>query len=172
MDSLHPMNLALRDNDTYRWAPTMPMRLYYCMADEQVAFENSLIAEAFMRDAGAPDVQALDLVSSADHGECVLPAVLSSIAFFNSFPITSSSEATLSKELQIYPNPARHVVSFGTNESSIRSLTIFNAYGQVIENFINLNGSQLDIAHLPAGQYFLRGISKEGPFVGRFLVVE
>ncbi|NND04772.1 MAG: T9SS type A sorting domain-containing protein [Saprospiraceae bacterium] len=171
-DSLHPLNLALRDNDTYRWSPEMPMRLYYCMADEQVAFENSLIAEAYMRDAGAADVQALDLVSSADHGECVLPAVLSSIAFFNSFPITTSSETASNAELHIYPNPATDVISFGTEASAIRSLTIFNTYGQIIENFINLNASEINIAHLPNGQYFLRGTSKEGPFTGRFLVVE
>src|SRR5690606_21394525 len=38
-----PINLALLDNDTYNWAPEAPTRLYYCGADEQVPFENSII---------------------------------------------------------------------------------------------------------------------------------
>ncbi|MGB0424598.1 MAG: lipase family protein, partial [Flavobacteriales bacterium] len=43
-DPDHFLRQALEDNDVYDWAPTAPTRLYYCTEDEQVSYNNSLVA--------------------------------------------------------------------------------------------------------------------------------
>ena len=60
-DTLHPLNRRLLENDTYRWAPQTPMRLFYCDGDRQVPAENSLIAFSYMVANGSPDIEAVEL---------------------------------------------------------------------------------------------------------------
>lgn len=43
-DSTHPLRRRLHDNDLYRWSPKIPTRMYHCTGDEQVPYENSLVA--------------------------------------------------------------------------------------------------------------------------------
>ncbi len=57
----HPINIALRANDVYHWAPQAPTRLFYCMADDQVPFENSLLARDTMLARGAADLAIQDV---------------------------------------------------------------------------------------------------------------
>jgi len=104
----HPINVALRANDTYDWAPAAPTRLYYCGGDEQVPYENSLLAESTMQANGAADVQAINLNPTSTHGQCVFPAILSSIDFFQSFVNPSGVEDLNVKadELRVFPNPS------------------------------------------------------------------
>jgi hypothetical protein len=45
-DSLHKINVALRDNDVFDFKSTVPTRLFYCKADDQVIYTNSLTAQA------------------------------------------------------------------------------------------------------------------------------
>jgi hypothetical protein len=45
-DDDHPLNVILRENDTFNWAPQAPTRIFYCMADEMVPFENSIVADS------------------------------------------------------------------------------------------------------------------------------
>ncbi len=101
----HRINVALEDNDVYEWAPVAPTRLYYCGGDEQVPFENSLIAETTMKGLGAVDVEAINLNPTFTHGACVFPAILASIDFFQSFVNPSGLEDldTKSTELQVSP---------------------------------------------------------------------
>jgi hypothetical protein len=131
----HPINVALRDNDTYDWAPAAPTRLYYCGADEQVPFQNSLIAEAKMQANGATDVQAINLNPNFSHTQCVFPAILSSIDFFQSF-LNSSGIADLDRkagELNVSPNPASDQITIEW-EKAIEGMNyeILNAGGQTV----------------------------------------
>ena len=48
----HPWWQALLDNDNFDWVPQEPVRMYYCTADEQVAYTNALSAEAYMNANG------------------------------------------------------------------------------------------------------------------------
>ena len=59
----HPINIALRDNDVFDWTPEAPTRLYYCTADDQVPFMNSVVADSVMNANSAPDIEAIDAVS-------------------------------------------------------------------------------------------------------------
>jgi len=72
-DPSHPLSQALADNDLVDWTPNVPTNLYYCEGDDQVTFENALLAEETMTNNGAPDVKAVRLDSDAlplDHGGC------------------------------------------------------------------------------------------------------
>lgn len=131
----HPINVALRDNDVYDWAPAAPTRLYYCGGDEQVPFVNSLVAEAKMNANGATDVQAINLNPSYSHTQCVFPAVLSSIEFFQSFLNTSGIADLNPKagELKVSPNPASdQIIIDWENAKGGMTYEIVNANGQTI----------------------------------------
>ena len=153
----HPINLALNDNDTYNWAPSAPTRLYYCGGDQQIPYQNSIVAETTMNDLGANDVQAIDLNPNFDHGDCVLPAVLSSIVFFNSI-INPSSIKDLdhaAPELSVSPNPVSDVLTIDWEKANNgMTYEIINANGQtVMKNFSH--GKEIRVEHLSSGLYFV-----------------
>jgi hypothetical protein len=81
----HPFRVALRDNDLHRWTPRSPMRLYHCMGDADVVFANSQTALASFHNRGATQVQLIDPLPSADHGDCVLPSLLEAKRWFETF---------------------------------------------------------------------------------------
>jgi len=80
-DPNHFLRQALEDNDVYDWAPTAPTRLYYCTEDEQVSFNNSLVALETMIANGSTSVDALN-GGALDHGECAPLALLGGFFFF------------------------------------------------------------------------------------------
>lgn len=156
-DSLHPAQVALRDNDTYRWVPGFPMRLYYCMADDQVSFMNSLVAEEYMQGSGAQDVQAIDVFPSGDHGGCVVPAVLSALAFFNGFdPSTATREYNFWQNMSIAPNPVSDDFQINVSEDLTSShLQIYNQMGELVLEKHDIVSSGISVRDLPDGIYFL-----------------
>jgi len=83
----HPFWVALRDNDVYDWVPQAPIRMYYCMGDEQVHYMNALVADSAFDALGAPDVEAIELSATEDHAGCVPLALLSGNSFFNEFMV-------------------------------------------------------------------------------------
>jgi hypothetical protein len=85
-----PLSRALRANDTYDWRPETPMRLYYGSNDLDIPPQNATIAEARMRELGAPDVQAVNL-GPLDHGTAQVPAVIAARQWFDTFPAPAAS---------------------------------------------------------------------------------
>jgi hypothetical protein len=146
-DPAHPFNIALKDNNTYtNWTPQAPTRLYYCMADDQVPFENSILARDSLLAAGAADLQILDVNSTADHGGCVVPALTNTLLFFLGYQqigTLSSVNPLDAGQLEFSPNPAR-------DEVSIRELP---ARGQL--SVIAFDGRILKSVALPAGTHTL-----------------
>jgi len=59
-DPNHPFNVAAQDNDVYEWVPQSPMKMYYCTEDEQVFYNNAIIAEEWMTANGALNVTTSD----------------------------------------------------------------------------------------------------------------
>lgn len=162
----HPFNLALEDNDTYDWAPTAPTRLFYCMADDQVAFTNSVLADSVMNANGAVDLDALDVLSTADHGGCILPASLSTLAFFNqyaTFSVVSSTKRL--PELQgvnAFPNPTSGAIQL-TGIPQRAQLQVFDMQGRIQQNAVLTQGTNdLDIADLAQGVYLFRVVAESG----------
>jgi hypothetical protein len=80
----HPFRLALRDNDLYRWKPRAPLRMYHCMADQDVLYTNSVVALDSFQSLGATQTQLIDPVPTAGHGDCAMPSLLDAKAWFDS----------------------------------------------------------------------------------------
>ncbi len=154
----HPLWVALRDNDNYDWNPQMPLRMYYCSGDEQVAYENSTSALAAMQTNGAPDVAIANVLPGGDHGDCVLPALVNTYNFFSSLAspcgILSGIEETEGAErLGLWPNPAVDIVKVHTNGGA-GVLSVFDASGRMVmqtNTFYDI--TDLNVGRLSAGFY-------------------
>ena len=157
----HPFNVALRDNDTFDWAPEAPTRLYYCMADEQVPFRNSVIADSVMNLNGAFDLEAQDLNPSANHGACALFALTSSIAFFNAnMTLTSVAENNSKVNMPtLYPNPATDEIYWNASighSTANGQLLISSIGGQAISSRKVETQKPVDVSDLDPGIYLFK----------------
>lgn len=134
-DPDHPVNVALRANNVYQWAPEAPTRLFYCKADDQVSFVNSLVALDTMLARGALDIAAADQDSTANHVECVEPALVSTLFFFLGFQeigeVSGSDEAFEAGEpFAVFPNPADGFVQVRTEEAG--ELRVYDVNGREV----------------------------------------
>ena len=68
--------------------PESPVQMYYCTLDEQVFYENALVAEAWMNDNGASAVTVND-GGPLNHGGCALLAILG-VPFGSTTKLTSA----------------------------------------------------------------------------------
>ena len=76
-DSLtHPLRIRLKENDTYRFVPEAPMKMYYCEADEQVVYLNAIEAKAWFDENNIINVEAINSGVNLDHGGCIVPSML------------------------------------------------------------------------------------------------
>lgn len=162
----HPFNLALEDNDTYDWTPTAPTRLFYCMADDQVSFTNSLLADSVMNANGATDVASFDVLPTADHGGCVLPASLATLEFFKqyaSFSVVSNTKAIAELQgVSAFPNPTSGAIQL-TGIPQRAQLQVFDMQGRIQRNAILSQGTnELNISDLSQGVYLFRVIAEDG----------
>lgn len=167
-DPDHPINVALRANDVYDWSPQAPTRLYYCTADDQVPFRNSIIADSVMNVNNALDAQSFDVSSDSDHGECVVPATTATLFFFFNFQsvMTASTELSEQLGLRLFPNPAQEQLSieYHSNDVVTYELEILDITGQrYFYKKLNTDGIKtIDIRHLPNGVYLMKGKMKDG----------
>ena len=157
-DPTHPMSVALRDNDVYDWAPEAPTRIYYCDGDEQVFFENALLAEEVMMANGATDVQAVHAGPGQNHTDCVTPSITGTIFFFVGFKMTSSNY-NLDNEgaYKLLGNPVGDELSIVSNLEGLDSAyNVISAYGETVLSG-KFSGTRSDVStlELPAGYYYL-----------------
>lgn len=174
----HPINVALRDNDVYKWVPDCPTRLYYCTADDQVPYQNSIVAETEMTDLGATDVRAIDINSDFDHGQCVAPAVAESIAFFKG---TSSSVDEINGKsksflIALSPNPATGIMTLSMNETDGKkghpqTVQVYNMKGQLLHSadWKNEQSIQINVADWQPGTYILVGENEGTTYYSKFV---
>ncbi|MDF1697486.1 MAG: T9SS type A sorting domain-containing protein [Saprospiraceae bacterium] len=153
----HPVNIALRDNDVYDWAPTADTRLLYCMGDDQVAFENSIIARDKMNENGATQVVATDLNPAYDHGECVTPAATSFVFFLLVFADLTSTSELATTDFVVYPNPSSHQFQIKSdNLPSIFSVEVYDISGAMVYQNFNANTRAIFETNLRSGTYILQ----------------
>lgn len=156
----HPINLALKANDTYNnWTPQAPMRLFYCKADDQVPFMNSIVARDSLLAAGAMDFQAADVDSTADHGDCYEPAMSNTLLFFLGFQqigTVSIDDPTEQNRLHISPNPAHDVLVL-KNLPAAGQLEIIDYQGKIhISTSLRAGDTSVPVQHLPSGVYLAK----------------
>ncbi|MGY8941974.1 MAG: alpha/beta hydrolase family protein, partial [Flavobacteriales bacterium] len=82
----NPENLIMQlaaENDVHQWVPEMPVHMMYCTEDEEVFYQNALLAESWMNENGAQDAVAYNL-GAANHNGCALSAITNSMLWFYS----------------------------------------------------------------------------------------
>lgn len=75
-DPNHPLKVALRKNDLYDWIPKTPVKMFYCSSDDQVNYQNTIVAYNHFIAAGATTVSIYETANNLTHGECALPTML------------------------------------------------------------------------------------------------
>jgi len=175
-----PVRRALLDNDLFGWVPNSPMRMMYCMADDQVAFTNSTFTDSVMNANGAMDVMAIDVNSAADHGGCVIPAILNTLQFFEQLAerplILSTNNIDPSLQFRLSPNPAQqHIqLSFNNLTTSFQNfqLRLININGQVVaeEKTQQLQNYRFPLNEIPSGLYLMQVHSENGFWTEKVMV--
>lgn len=169
-DSLHPLNVALRENDVYDWVPQAPLKFFYCEGDKTVPPQNSIFTADYMNSLGAMEVTAQSAGANFDHGTCTYPAVLNAKFWFDGFvnfctvPIT---EVPISEQLEVYPNPFESSISINFKDNNniiFQPLTIYDWMGRKVFSK-NIQGQkQIDISsyQMKAGSYLFELNGKDG----------
>ncbi|MEO0734438.1 MAG: T9SS type A sorting domain-containing protein, partial [Bacteroidota bacterium] len=171
-DPEEPIIAALIDNDTYDWAPSAPTLLYYCTEDEQVPFRNALLADSIMRANGSTSV-VTESGGPLDHGECVIPAAMRTIAFFQDRAVrnpVSLGEPVARPDIELFPNPVRAGESFWIQglTSQAHDFVVYDPSGrQVFRGQTDLDGSVQIPTTLPRGLNLLRVALPDGTSVIR-----
>ncbi len=159
-DPNHPLNVALRENNTYHWASQAPTRLYYCSGDDQVPHQNTLLARDTMLARGAKNLAAADVKPGANHSNCVEPAIDSAISFFLTYRtiglVSAVSEAPL-LPLVLQPNPTSGTLWL-RQLSDAGLLEVFDLSGRVRSAAqVDAPGDfALDLSSLERGIYLVR----------------
>ncbi len=165
-DENNTFKLALQANDNYDWTPTRPIRMYYCTADEQVDFSNSLTAEETMNANGATSVNAIGL-GPLNHGNCYFPAMLGALNWFlaSSTPCVSTVGLDeLSFEVSFSPNPVFDKLQIQSDES-IEWLTVVDMSGKEVSAFRPLEYGrtiEVDMNGIAEGTYLITLRSEKG----------
>ena len=79
----HPMQIALTDNNVYNFTPQSPMRLLHCNGDDNVDYENSVVAYNYFVKNGAQNIELMD-GGSLNHTDCAFPAIIGAKVWFDS----------------------------------------------------------------------------------------
>ena len=96
-DSTNFFRELLKKNDVFNWAPTSPVYLLYCMADEYVPYQHSTIAYQHFVENGSNLVDTFDISPLDNHAECGQFSVLSAVSLIKNLthkPIVSRISAT------------------------------------------------------------------------------
>jgi len=157
-----PMAVALADNDTYDWAPKAPTNLYYCQGDEQVTYENAILASDVMKSNGSSTVNAIqrdNQFAPFSHTQCVSPASQAAILFFGIFQelSVSTQELEFDPNVQVYNSNNFLTVKIPSDKpGSVHQLNIFGQTGELLFSANVEKGISFhDISFLPAGLHIV-----------------
>jgi len=175
-----PTQIAMRDNDLFNWVPKSPMRMMYCMADDQVAFTNSTFTDSVMNAAGAEDVLAIDVNSTANHGNCVIPATSRTLEFFEQFAerplITSTKSIDAQLQFTLSPNPASDNIYLNFNNLPSNfaplNLRLMTMNGQLVKSLTikNLENFRLPVNDMSSGLYLMQVQTEKGFWTEKIII--
>jgi hypothetical protein len=175
-DSDYSINKILRYNDVFKWKPKSPTRIFYCKADDQVPYMNSVVAIDTMYSRGADPnlVKAVDVDSTLIHTECVPPAFTSTILFFAGYQDTDLSLTDFKDNtLEIYPNPVNDKLYIKGNNTKGLKLSIWDMKGEkVVPKQSVKSESGMDVSRLENGMYIVRFESDGGSSKYQKIVVQ
>ena len=152
----HPLWLALLDNDNFNWTPQNPVNMYYCTADEQVAYTNSLLADSVMNANGASEVQSINSGTGLNHGDCVIPALVNAFNWFKSLKTSCSTLneiIEIENDICIYPNPTSEILNI--NIQSPAQIKIYSTTGKLILSKIITSKETIEVDQWSKGLYLM-----------------
>ena len=166
----HPLRIALRENDLYDWTPLSPLKLFHSPDDEQVPYENSVIAYNTFVANGAPDVELIPCPCGS-HADAAIIILLGAFTWFEQLIDDSTALGIGNPEIFLpqkesltsFPNPFNAATEIVFEISSFSHVTI-NAYdvlGRRVESLFNKSiepGTyriNWDASELPSGTYFV-----------------
>jgi len=175
-DPEHPLSIALADNDVFDWAPNSPTRLLYCQGDDQVTFENALLAEETMIANGSNSVEAVrkdNDVALLDHGGCVLPASLDAINWFNTFQMITNvdGEILTNDNINVRYYDSKLHLDIDDDQFTKGTMSVITMSGKLkSQKSIEKQNSSFEVFDLPEGFYLItisddRGLLKSSKFV-------
>lgn len=172
----HILNRILRENDVHNWTPKEPTRIFYCSADDQVPFMNSIVAFDTMKLNGAIDLELRDVSPASNHGQCVNPALTAALIFFLSKQqlISSSNDVAENTPIRLFPNPSQSNVTIDFDNTVIQSVTILNVLGKSFYNISLLEQNQvyLETTSWPRGMYVVLASAPNGSTYTTKLILE
>jgi len=159
-DPAHPFSVALADNDTYDWAPVAPTAMYYCEGDDQVTFENAILAESVMQSNGssAMAVRADTDANPLNHTQCVFPAASRALAFFDGLRnLLSNTEDGLTEDNSvIYITDGNLVIDIPSDRKGQNSMIVISQTGQkLIESHLNMGINKYNMYTMNSGLYII-----------------
>jgi predicted esterase len=85
----HPLRRVLADNNTHTgWVPQAPVFMLHCRSDEEVSYQNSVVARQKFAEQGGDTLTKIRLSSpssSLTHFQCGEPSILSAYLWFQNF---------------------------------------------------------------------------------------
>ena len=78
-------NNLMKKNSVHDWKAEAPVQLCYCEADEEVKYENAIVAHAKMKEKGTKHVKLKHVGKKFNHRQCAEYACIYTKFFFDSF---------------------------------------------------------------------------------------
>ncbi len=168
-----PINLALKENDTFDWAPKAPIRMLYCQSDEQFSYKNSVVADSVMNLRGALNVEALDVNSNAGHLACLEPALINASRFFDFVEVITPvvNEDTGPASPQVYPNPVKTILHL-QDLGEIKRIEVLDSEGRIrfiLRQNDLVDQTEINMEGLPPGMYLLKMIGEQSVFLEKVI---
>jgi len=180
LTNTHPMRSAMLKNSNYDWLPTRPIRMAYCSGDEQVSYQNSILAKNTMIANGATEVEAIHILPGADHSGCALPAFFNAINWFLSKATICQNLAVrtervdISNQITVFPNPTHGNITIQWSSLSDETfdIQVLNMSGQIVKSeTINAqNQAALGLNDLESGIYMIRLFNQNFSVVKKVVV--
>lgn len=169
----HPVNVALEDNDVWNFNANTPTRMYYCDADEQVSYLNSLYADSAMNANNALDVLAVRADSNQSHSGCAPIATVAVLLFFDQYATIGLEERSTLKGVKTYPQPASDFVNIELQSSENADFHVFDMAGRLVfeEENVLFGTLTIPVSDWPSGVYLLN-IQQNGLHYAQRLVIE
>jgi hypothetical protein len=171
----HPVSVALADNNLHEgWVPQVPTRFPYCGMDDQVSFQNSIVASDAFNANGAPDTKAELINPDFDHGECVLPATTFTMLFFRQYQMLEFINSVFGENtlpIEIFPNPVTSQLNIEGLETEA-DFRLYDLTGRVVvDQKMYFGSNKVALDNIQSGIYFVEVIS-EGRYRKEKIVVK